>query len=171
MQTTENNVVKERIDTLDLEPIKFKLVKEHGYSTSQANILEKWYKRFLFLTFKYQGQPIVVSEVIDTFWHQHILDTRKYADDCQYTFGDFLHHFPYFGLRGDDDQRALQNAYASTLELMISEYGESPESELKGFGAIVRGLSGDTASGCSDCGGTWPDDTSIIGDQRPRLAK
>lgn len=168
MQTTENDFVKERIAALDLEPIKFKLVKEHGYSVSQASVLEKWYKRFLFLTFKYQGQPIVVSEAIDTFWHQHILDTRKYADDCQRVFGDFLHHFPYFGLRGDDDQRALHVAYRATLNLMREEYSETPEEDLKVFGNTGTPAA-DAVSSCSDCSGIWPNADLPYGLQRPRL--
>lgn len=96
MQTVENDVVKSRIGSLDLEPIKFKLVKECGYTQDHVQVIEKWYKRFLFLAFKHKEQPIVVSEVIDTFWHQHILDTRKYAEDCEAVFAEFLHHFPYW---------------------------------------------------------------------------
>jgi putative hemolysin len=41
---------------------------------------------------------------VDTFWHYHILDTMKYAADCEQAFGYFLHHYPYVGMRGDDEQ-------------------------------------------------------------------
>jgi hypothetical protein len=30
----------------------------------------------------------------------------KYAQDCETVFGYFLHHFPYAGLRGEDDEAA-----------------------------------------------------------------
>ncbi len=31
----------------------------------------------------YPGEPVVPSTGIDQAWHAHILDTRKYARDCQ----------------------------------------------------------------------------------------
>jgi hypothetical protein len=166
MQTTDFDTVKARIASLDLEPIKFKLVKEQGFKESDVEQLEKWYKRFLFLTFKYNDRPIVVSEAIDNFWHQHILDTRKYAEDCEELFGKFLHHFPYFGLRGEDDERALHAAYAETISMMKEEYGETPEN-------VPNVAKDPTSNGrrlpslCSDCGGGPSIPTGYA---RPRLA-
>lgn len=159
METTVYDAVKARIADLDLEPIKFKLVKEYNYSREDVDTLDKWYRRFLFLTFKHKSRPIVVSEAIDTFWHQHILDTHKYAEDCEMVFGEFLHHFPYFGLRGDEDQRALRAAYQKTLELMREEFGESPNLE-----------DATLASSCSDCGASLPSADVPFGQQRPRLS-
>lgn len=36
----------------------------------------------------------VPNKQIDEMWHEHILDTRKYSDDCQTVFGYYLHHTP-----------------------------------------------------------------------------
>ena len=168
MQTSEEIAVKSRIAALDLEPIKFKLVKEFGYSESEVNVTEKWYRYFLFLAFKYKSMPIVVSEVIDAFWHQHILDTRKYAEDCEAAFGTFLHHFPYFGLRGEQDEQDLKAAYRSTLELMKVEFGETPDEELGALGKNKADTS--LPSLCSDCANTWSNEISTVGQSRPRLA-
>lgn len=161
-------VVRAGIAELDLEPIVFKLVKEQGLTEETCKAMEKWYRRFLFITFKHSDQPIVVSEAIDTFWHQHILDTRKYAEDCQKVFGGFLHHFPYFGLRGEEDQRALRSAYVATLQLLQAEYGETPEDDRVALGSGL--YASEAASSCSDCGG------AIRGDnlpfvERPRLTQ
>ena len=41
----------------------------------------------------------------------HILDTRAYSRDCEFLFGRFLHHFPYFGMRGDADRAALDRTF------------------------------------------------------------
>jgi hypothetical protein len=57
-------------------------------------------------------------------WHYHILDTRAYHGDCQRVFGGYFHHFPYFGLRGDDDARRLQAAFAKTKALYEETFGE-----------------------------------------------
>lgn len=168
MKPPDLDAVQYRIEQLDLEPIKFKLVKELGYSVDQVQIIEKWYKRFLFLTFRYPEKPIVVAEVIDSFWHQHILDTRKYAEDCQQVFGEFLHHFPYFGLRGDEDQNALLEAYRESLVLMRQEYGETPDKEL--LDAVDDYMAGSTVpSLCSDCSSYWRNPAGPL-EQRPRLA-
>ncbi len=168
MKTVEHDLIKDRIASLDLEPIKFKLVKEQALTEDQVLILEKWYRRFLFLTFKHKEQPIVVSQAIDNFWHQHILDTRKYADDCRAAFGEFLHHFPYFGLRGDEDQRALRLAYQTTLKFMRDEYGETPEDDFKVFGS-ADATAAELPSLCSD-GGLIKGARSYF-DQRPRLTR
>jgi hypothetical protein len=163
-----HDAIRARIEALDLEPIKFKLVKEYGYSQDDVQVLEKWYRRFLFLTVKHKDQPIVVSEAIDNFWHQHILDTRKYAEDCQSAFGEFLHHFPYFGLRGDEDHRALRAAYEATLRVMRAEYGETPNEDLKVLGTAVA-PDAELPSLCSDCSGIWAGSQVPFGQERPRL--
>src|SRR5262249_39319225 len=59
----------------------------------------------------------------DRFWHMHILDTRKYAADCDAVFGHFLHHFPYLGLRGEEDAKALDAAFAQMQALLAREFG------------------------------------------------
>ena len=168
MVTPVDNTIKARIAALDLEPIKFKLVKENGYSREDVDTLDKWYRRFLFLTFKYKTRPIVVSEAIDAFWHQHILDTQKYAEDCEAAFGEFLHHFPYFGLRGEEDQRALRSAYQETLELMRGEFGETPDEELRVFGTNTDDAA--LPSLCSDCSGVIASADVPFGQQRPRFS-
>jgi hypothetical protein len=118
----------ETIEQLDLGPIKVKLMDKgegEGWSVEQVNILEKWYKRFLFLNIKYPSASIVPNKEIDTFWHNHILDTQKYADDCQEIFGKFFHHFPYFGMRGEEDAKNLRESFTKTESLFLTEFGES----------------------------------------------
>lgn len=129
--TTEIDLVacEQRIESLDLECIKVKLMDPEegkGWSLEQADHAEKWYKRYLFFCAKYDDLPLVPLGDIDHFWHQHILDTRKYAADCEHVFGFFLHHFPYFGMRGDDDAAALDSAGDQTLALFQEEYSETP---------------------------------------------
>ncbi len=102
--------IMQGIDAISLEPIKFKLMDKEegeGWSLYKVDMLEKWYKRFLYLCAKYPEKSIVPTKEIDKFWHYHILDTGKYEADCQQAFGYFLHHFPYFGMRGEDDAKQL----------------------------------------------------------------
>lgn len=151
------SVVQKTIEDLDLDPIKFKLMDKEGegWSPEQVKSVERWYRRFLFLAFKYPNVPLVVTRPIDTFWHHHIMDTRKYAADCQSVFGYFLHHFPYFGMRGEADARNLQEAFEATLRVIEGEYGESlldARISDRMAGKPVRGDEPAFAGvGCSDC--------------------
>ncbi len=123
-QTVEKTVAA--IFALDLEPIKFKLMsKEDGYgwSKEQADHYEQEYRRFLALVVKYPDETIVPSVSVDKFWHAHILDTMKYADDCEKVFGYFLHHYPYFGLRGEEDAARQEEAVAAGRRLYEKEFG------------------------------------------------
>ncbi|MCM5681291.1 glycine-rich domain-containing protein-like [Schlegelella sp. S2-27] len=116
------------IEGLDLEPIKFKLTcekDEYRWSREHAERIEVGYKRFLALMAKYPERAIAPTRDIDTFWHAHILDTRKYAADCQRVFGEFVHHYPYVGLQDDEaDQQAHADAGAAMDELYLAEFGE-----------------------------------------------
>lgn len=108
---------------LDLEPIIAKAVdaeQRNGWTVDFTRRVAEEYRRFLVLCLERQQDKrylIVPSKQVDTFWHLHILDTRKYIEDCQRCFGSVLHHFPYFGMRGDQDADTLQEAYGQTLVL------------------------------------------------------
>jgi hypothetical protein len=93
---------------LDLSPIKVKLMhveSGEGWSLEKATAVEKEYRRFLCLMKMFPNEATAPLVDVDTFWHYHILDTMKYATDCEQAFGYFLHHYPYVGLRGEDDEQ------------------------------------------------------------------
>ncbi len=111
------------IQALDLDPIKLKLMEieeGQGWSREYVDQMAIEYKRFLTLSVKYPEETIAPSKDVDKFWHGHILDTMKYAEDCQNVFGYFLHHFPYFGMRGEEDAANLAEAGRTTKRAMCS---------------------------------------------------
>jgi hypothetical protein len=115
------------ITDLDLDPIKVKLMHKEsgeGWSLEKANAVEAEYRRFLILMKKFPTEQTAPLFDVDTFWHYHILDTMKYAADCEVVFGYFLHHFPYIGLRGEDDEAAHQRIGARMKELYEETFGE-----------------------------------------------
>jgi len=115
------------IAALDLEPIKVKLMHEEsgeGWSLERANAVEFEYRRFLYLMKKFPNEQTAPLVDVDTFWHYHILDTMKYAADCDTVFGHFLHHFPYIGLRGEDDEAAHIRVGLRMKELYEDTFGE-----------------------------------------------
>jgi len=114
------------IDALDLEPIKVKLMHKEsgeGWTLEHANAVEREYRRFLYLMKTFPQEQAAPLVDVDTFWHYHILDTLKYAQDCQTVFGHFLHHFPYIGLRGEDDLAAHERLGVRMQQLYEETFG------------------------------------------------
>ena len=129
------------IATLDLDPIKLKLMNPEegqGWSREYADRMELAYKRFLTLSMTHPEETLAPGKDVDRFWHAHILDTLKYAEDCEKVFGYFLHHFPYFGMRGAEDAANLAAAAERTRELYQQEFGGSENKGAAWCGAAVK---------------------------------
>lgn len=112
---------------IDLSPIFFKMQCEGETLKGEAinfELAERTYRRFLTLHFIHPERTIVPSELIDLVWHYHILDTRKYVEDCERIFGYYLHHDPYFGIGSDESYEANQHAWNETQVLWEAEFGE-----------------------------------------------
>jgi hypothetical protein len=118
------------IAALDFTLLKLKLQdpeEGEGWSAVHTGAVHAEYVKFLALTRAYPDLAIVPSGEVDKFWHYHILDTQAYAEDCQAIFGQILHHFPYFGMRGEEDAANLQDAWAETNALYRRHFGEPAE--------------------------------------------
>jgi len=100
------------IAALDLTSVKIRLMDPkvgEGWTREYADRIEVAFKHYLSMAVKYQehAEDILLSEDVDEFWHAYILQTIKYADDCQAVFGTFLHHSPHIGelTQADHDKR------------------------------------------------------------------
>ena len=130
------------VTELDLEPIKMKLMhveSGEGWSLEKVNAVEKEYRRFLCLMKLYPEEATSPLADVDTFWHYHILDTMKYATDCERVFGYFLHHYPYVGLDGsDEDEQFRLDSGDRMRELYETTFGEAyPGSSVQAAEAIA----------------------------------
>ena len=117
-------------ERLDLGNVRMKLADPDegaGLTEAELDLMEGEYRKFLALQLLHPEATIVPCALVDEMWHRHILDTAAYRDDCEAIFGRFLDHFPYFGMRGEDDAQALHDAYADTLELYRGAFGEPPD--------------------------------------------
>ncbi len=131
---TENRIsylISKRINSIiariDLEMVKMKLKDTEeglGWNDEQCEKAEVEYKRFLHLNMKFPDIPIVPHTSMDLMWHQHILDTRAYHIDCITIFGEYFHHFPYFGIRSESDREDLNSAFEKTQIIYAKEFGE-----------------------------------------------
>jgi hypothetical protein len=113
---------------LDFGMLREKLAEERGWAQEFAEEVEDLYRKFLALNARYPDRKICPTGPVDDFWHAHILDTRAYAADCETLLGRFLHHFPYFGMRGEEDRADLERTFRQSVELFILHYGVDPTS-------------------------------------------
>ena len=133
------------INELDLDAIKVKLMHKEsgeGWSLEKANAVEFEYRRFLILMKQFPEEETAPLMDVDTFWHYHILDTMKYARDCDAAFGFFLHHYPYVGIAA-----GTENEHVQAGERMRALY----ETE---FGVVVKGDAAFCASPGKPAGAT-----------------
>lgn len=138
------------INSVDLSMVKAKLMDEEegqGWDMEYANYAEKRYRRYLCMIFLNPDGPCVPTKDVDLFWHQHILDTRAYADDCQKIFGEFLHHFPYFGMRGEEDAKNLQDTFEETKIQYAQLFGDD-------YCSVFKSENNSNSSTCHKCSGS-----------------
>ena len=118
--------IQKKVESIDLGSILYTLTKRPDWTLwniDKAKAVEILYRHFLTLVVAYPDKNIVPTQDIDTFWHTHILDTEKYMDDCEKSFGYYIHHFPYFGLRGKEDEQMAADSFSETSELFKKHFG------------------------------------------------
>jgi hypothetical protein len=164
LYTGNTNDLKIKIWALDLNAVIFKLLNPdegEGWTEAQALTAEEEYRKFLYLTVTSE-QAIVPTMFVDKFWHAHILDTKKYQDDCSHLFGFFLHHFPYFGLRGDEDKSNLQKAFKAAADIYETAFGSSYYVGLNGASCGTCG-----SCACGTCAGSGIENSVVMSNIRP----
>ena len=136
-------------EELELNSTRDALMEKQGWSLERAEAARAEYVRFLTLLQRKPGFMLIPwpneegQDDLDQFWHQHILDTAKYAADCNALFGRMIHHNPHV-VRGSGDERdaieKTQRLYART------------------FGSKNDGSAADAAflSSCGACGTVEP---------------
>src|SRR4030095_12304691 len=88
-------VLPSAIRKLDLEPVRRRLMAKKDWTAAHADRLIEEYREYLALFYFHPGEELVPpSQELDDVWHEHILDTQRYAEDCQRIFGRFIHHVP-----------------------------------------------------------------------------
>ena len=127
----------DRINTLDLSPIKEYLIRHFNWSRNSVDEAGAEYRKFLFLAAKYGPDAVMPwDRNILSFWKVHILHTRKYFEDCQRTLGFYLHYDPsisrLLGKEASKDDLADPSGKGSptllskTIDLYTKEYSKNP---------------------------------------------
>ena len=131
------------IQGLDLEPVKLRVMDAElgeGWTREYAHSMEAAYKNYLTMLVKYQddAEDILLSDDVDEFWHTHILQTMKYAEDCQNAFGNFLHHTPHIGERTAADLEKRTALAEKTRRLYEREFGSAQDAETAWSGDTIK---------------------------------
>jgi hypothetical protein len=117
-------IKKSVINSADFSMIVDKMVNHQGWYRRDAEEVSRLYRNYLFLCVKYPQYNLPPSEDVDEFWHNHVLDTKKYRKDCDEIFGKYRDHYPYFGIDGKTTIRDLSDAFDITQKLHMEEFGE-----------------------------------------------
>lgn len=99
-------------------------IKDGAWDLTRAILAVKNYKRYMAVTKALGGVQLVPNGDIDEIWHMHILDTRAYMKDCQELFGEYLHHFPYFGMLGEENEQQWLTVQSQSASLWQNLFGE-----------------------------------------------
>lgn len=110
-------------DVIDLGAVVEKARERNGWTESETEYARRWYVRHLHMCQRYpEVRLAAISEKADELWHQHILDTQKYASDCEKLFAKMVHHQPIYG----EPSLADHSLHDETLALYEKEFGEVP---------------------------------------------
>lgn len=161
-------------ERLELNSVRDAVMEKLGWSLERADVARAEYIRFLTLLQLKPGFMLVPwpskdgQDDLDQFWHQHILDTAKYAADCQALFGRMIHHNPHV-VRGSGDETSAvektQRLYARTFgtrsdgsaadALFLSSCGACGTADSHGShdGGHGHGADGSHSCGGHSCGG------------------
>jgi hypothetical protein len=93
-------VVSDVIAAVDLDVVVERVTERLGWTPEHARDAGEQYRAFLADVADRPSETVRPTHDADELWHQHIVDTRKYAADCDAIFGAFLHHVPERGTCG-----------------------------------------------------------------------
>lgn len=100
-------------------------IKQGEWSLDRAQKAVDNYKRYMAVTKALGGVQLVPNGDIDEIWHIHILDTRAYMKDCNNLFGEYLHHYPYFGMLGEENEWQWLDVQSASESLWHELFGEA----------------------------------------------
>ena len=138
-------------ESLDLIRCKMNDSSELGLDVEEVEVSVEEYRRFLILKMENLGVKLAPTSLMDKAWHMHILDTRRYAEDCDAMFGRFLHHHPsYKGVESEERGDVLIRASEMMAKLYSERFGHDP---LDGGSGCNTDDDGSACTGVSCCDG------------------
>ena len=136
--TSTTQQALDRVAELDFTMLKKKLGLKKVWTDEHLARTEQYYRQFLALRLLYPDKKVSPTKAIDEFWHAHILDTRAYTADCKALFGQYVHHYPYSGLKGVFDILMAQGIHTESQALFKKHFDTNPFDDE--FNAVLNRL-------------------------------
>ena len=111
-----------------------RLQRKLGISAAEAFKRVRAYTQFLALkaaSLDIDATKLSPPELVDSVWHEHVLDTKHYAPACLSAFGHPIHHDP----NGDADVGQRARRRAATLVVLKKVYGDDYDKGIWAFPA------------------------------------
>lgn len=83
-----------RIQDFDFETLRGRYCEEHPEYAHRFDEAVAELKKFLAMPNHCAGPLAAMSHAVDGLWHTFIQHTPQYADFCDVSYGQFLHHQP-----------------------------------------------------------------------------
>ena len=170
-----NHELKNKIDILDLKSVRDKFIsrKSWWWKTFKNNIeqIESDYRKFLYLIGTAGTTMVPWSQDLDDFWHEHILDTAKYAKDCQDLFGKMIHHNPHLpkgtyrhNKASTDTHQAYKLAFQETPPIRVQPHWEqgATKEKVKSTSKSKKPSTSSKSTTDSSCGSVAPISTAAF---------
>lgn len=146
------------IINFDSAHIEKRVQKKCNLSNEETKEALLEYKRFLYLFYccyccnndqKQQDSltttttapSLVPGPLVDEFWHDHILHSKQYYDDCHRMFGCMMHHFPSENEEGecaDDTMRLYEEIFQCKAPAKYWFDGKNKDAPCCGNGGGTR---------------------------------
>jgi hypothetical protein len=92
---TEDKLATKNWTSLNLEEIKLRLMRKHGWTEERTNDGVEDYKKFLRKVVETSSNLVEHSEDVEKIWENHLLYTRQYQTDCDaINPAGYIHHVP-----------------------------------------------------------------------------
>lgn len=105
---------------MDLTSVRQRAVAHLGWTEDEAVEAEEHYRIFMKAA-ACLGDPVSPSRKVDEFWHLHILDTKKYRQDCMEHLGKFIEHNP--------NVQPSELVVPPSVDQFLAQLGKLPERE------------------------------------------
>jgi hypothetical protein len=110
-------IINNKVLKIDLSSITEKVRTKMELDEATATKAEELYKQYLSLRAKNPETMLVPPKLADHIWHEHILSSKQYVNDCQIIFGEYLHH------NDTHSEDVLAQGWENTKHLFVQEFG------------------------------------------------
>jgi hypothetical protein len=100
-----------------------------SWPNEQIELAIKSYRYYLFICRSYPTQEHSPHWITDEVWHNHILFTKCYIEDCDKIFGEYFHHTPVVA-NGTTERKVREGAYDNTRRHSILIFGNDADPEV-----------------------------------------